>query len=495
MPDDQTWRLDAVAQAALVRNGAVTPLELVDAAIARIERTHAALNAVILPAFERARDTARTLSAARRRADGEAPPPFLGVPFLMKDLGGQEAGAPCHMGIAGLKRIDWHAPTDSYTAARLRAAGFVSLGRTNTPELGLLPTSEPVAYGPTRNPWNVSRSAGGSSGGSAAAVAAGLVPAAHASDGGGSIRIPASHCGLVGLKPTRGRVSFGPLAGERWAGFSCELVVTRSVRDTAAILDILAMPMPGDPYFPPPPAGTFAALAAHAPPALRIGVLADAPRAGIALDPDCAGAARHAARLLTDLGHRVEEASPAALADEDAIRTFVTVIACNVAQAVERLGQAAGIVLGPDDVEPLTWAIAELGRGYPAPSYIAAVDAAHEFGRRLAAWWEEGFDLLLTPTTAAPPPPIGHFATPPNEPFAGLVRGSPFGAYTSAFNLSGQPGISLPVHWTADGLPVGAQLVARYGREDLLLQVAAQLEHAAPWADRWPGGHSKLLGC
>lgn len=487
MPDDQLLRLDAVAQAALVRRREVTPLELVDAAIARIERTHDKLNAVILPALDRARDAARVMSGTRGSATTDAPP-FAGVPLLMKDLGGHEAGMPCHMGISGLKRIGWRATTDSYTAARLRAAGFVSLGRTNTPELGLLPTSEPVAYGPTRNPWNLARSAGGSSGGAAAAVAAGLVPVAHASDGGGSIRIPAAHCGLVGLKPTRGRVSFGPLAGERWAGFSCELVVTRSVRDTAAILDLLARPMPGDPHFAPPPAQPFAALAVQSPPSLRIGLLADAPRPGVTVHLSCSAAARRAARLLSDLGHRVEAASPSALADEEMIRVFVTVVACNIARTFDGLAQLTGTLLGPDDVEPLTWAVNELGRGVTAPRYIAAVDAVHEFGRRMAAWWEDGFDLLVTPTTAEPPPRLGQFPSTPAEPFLGFTRAAPFGAFTSAFNMSGQPAISLPLHWSEDGLPVGAQLVAGYGREDLLLQVATQLEQAAPWTDRWPTG-------
>ncbi|MCK6554243.1 amidase [Candidatus Binatia bacterium] len=485
MRDDRIWRLDAVAQAELVRRGEVTPLELVDGAIERIERTHDALNAVILPAFDRARDAARRLRPHTRDAAGTIPA-FLGVPLLMKDLGGQEGGAPFHMGIGGLKRIDWRAPTDSYTAARLRAAGFVSLGRTNTPELGLLPTSEPVAYGPTRNPWDPTRSPGGSSGGSAAAVASGLVPVAHASDGGGSIRIPAAHCGLVGLKPTRGRVSFGPLAGERWAGFSCELVVSRSVRDTAAVLDVLALPMPGDPYFPPPPARRFAELATQTPPALRIGVLTHAPRSGIGVDPACRAAALRAARLLEELGHRVEEASPGALADEDATRTFVTVVACNIARTLDAIERLTGKALAAMDVEPLTWAVAELGRATAAPRYIAAVDAAHEFGRKLAAWWEEGFDLLLTPTTGEPPPPLGQFPSTSEEPFLGFTRAAPFGAFTTAFNMSGQPAISVPLHWTAEGLPVGAQLAAGYGREDLLLQVAAQIERAAPWADRWP---------
>ncbi len=247
---DELARMDAIAQADLVRRKEATPLELVEAAIARIEKLNPALNAVILPAFERAREHA---AAQTKAATGDAGRPFLGVPFLMKDLGGQEEGAPYHMGMQFLKNAGGTESQSSYFAQRLRDAGFVSLGRTNTPELGLLPTTEPAAYGASRNPWNPAHSPGGSSGGASAAVASGMVPAAHASDGGGSIRIPASHAGLVGLKPTRGRSSFGPGVGERWSGFSCELVVSKTVRDTAAILDVVNGGMPGDPYYAPPP--------------------------------------------------------------------------------------------------------------------------------------------------------------------------------------------------------------------------------------------------
>ena len=250
---DELTRLDAVAQAELARRKEVTPLELVEAAIARIEKLNPSVNAVVLPALERARD-----EAARASRDGSfLERPFAGVPMLMKDLGGQEANAPAYLGMKCLKRAGWIEPESSHFAARLQQAGFVSLGRTNTPELGLLPTTEPEIFGPTRNPWSLEHSPGGSSGGAAAAVACGMVPAAHASDGGGSIRIPASHCGLVGLKPTRGRSSFGPGAGERWSGFSCELVVSRTVRDTAAVLDVVSGAMPGDPYFAPPPKRLF----------------------------------------------------------------------------------------------------------------------------------------------------------------------------------------------------------------------------------------------
>jgi amidase len=477
--NDEIAQLDACGQADLVRRGVLKPLELVDRAIARIEQLNPQLGAIILPSFERAREQARRLEGA---ADG----PFRGVPFLMKDLGGHEAGQPFHMGVAALKRAGWREPSDSYIVTRLRDAGMVILGRTNTPELGLLPTTEPQAYGPTRNPWKPTHSAGGSSGGAAAAVASGMVPAAHASDGGGSIRIPAAHCGLVGLKPTRGRSSFGPLAGERWAGFSCELVVTRSVRDTAALLDVIAGTAPGDPYFTAPPPTSYRTAAATAPRTLRIGALFQVPGQNGALHPECLAAARTGAIVLQAIGHKVEEAYPEPLNDPERVRAFVMVVACNITRALEVIGNKIGRPLGPDDVEPLTWAVAEMGRACTAAQYITAVDFVHAFGRRMAAWWEGGYDLLLTPTTAEPPPPLGSFASPPEAPLQGFLRAAPFGTFTSAFNMTGQPAISLPLHWSPDGLPVGAHLIASYGREDLLLQVAAQLEEARPWRARWP---------
>lgn len=482
---DELTRLDAVGQAELVARGELSPRELVAAAIARIERLDSQIGAVILPAFERAQRQAADQTEALTRAGRTSLPPFWGVPFLMKDIGGQEAGVPCHMGMRFLKRVGWTEPADSHLTAKLRNAGFVLLGRTNTPELALLPTTEPLAYGPTRNPWNLEHSPGGSSGGSAAAVAAGMVPAAHASDGGGSIRIPAAHCGLVGLKPTRGRTSFGPATGERWAGFSVEHVVTRSVRDAAAILDVIAGPMPGDPYFAPPPARSFAAEVGAPVGRLRVGILHSSPRQGVSLHPECLSAVERAARLLQEMGHTVEESYPQALGDRGGVRAYVTVVSCSVARALDVAADKVGEPIGPGDIEPLTAALAQMGRATTAPQYIAAIETVHRLGRELAAWWER-FDLLLSPTTAQPPPRLGELACPPEAPLQGFIRAAPFGVFTSAFNQSGQPAISLPLHWTASGLPVGVQLVAAYGREDLLLRVAAQVEGACPWRHRWP---------
>jgi amidase len=487
---DELANLDATEQAEWVRRGTISPRELVEAAIARIEKLDPQLGAVILPAFERAQDRAAEQSAARPDRNKLSERPFYGVPFLMKDLGGAEAGAPCHAGMRVLKEAGWTEREDSHLATRLGRAGFVSLGRTNTPELGLLPTTEPAAYGPTRNPWSLDHSPGGSSGGAAAAVASGMVAAAHASDGGGSIRIPASHSGLVGLKPTRGRCSFGPGLGERWAGFSCELVVTRTVRDTAAILDVLAGPMPGDPYFAPPPRRPFAAEVGADPGRLRIGLLAGSPRDGLEVHPDCVAAARGTGLALAELGHAVEESHPDCFGDLGAVRAYVTVVACNVARVLDATGEKIGRTLVQDDVEPLTWALAESARGMTPVQYLAALEFVHRLGRRFAAWWEQGFDLLLTPTAAQPPPRVGEITAMGEEPLKGFMRAAPYGAFTSCFNETGQPAISLPLHWTEAGLPVGAQLVARYGREDLLLRVAAQLEQARPWRERRPPVHA-----
>lgn len=480
---DDLARLDATAQAELVARGEATPLELVDAAIDRLERLNPALNAVIHTDLERARD--------RARSDALPDGPFRGVPFLMKDIGGEEAGQPVHAGLACAKRAGYRASVDSYFTEKAQAAGLISLGRTNTPELALLPTSEPEAYGPTRNPWNTDYSSGGSSGGAASAVAAGIVPAAHASDGGGSIRGPAAMSSLVGLKPTRGRCSFGPGLGERWNGFSCEFVVSRSVRDSARLLDALSGPMPGDPYFAPLPSEPFA-KAVEAPPApLRVGLMTAAPR-DIPLHADCLAAVERCGERLADLGHHVEIAHPEALDDPATVGHYVTVVGSNVARAMAAWGEKLGRTLGPDDVEALTWELAQRGGAVSAATLIASLEYVHGLGRRLAAWWTAGFDLLVTPTQAAPPVPIGELGSTRENPLGGFMKSAPYGVFTLPFNLSGQPAISLPGGFTegdADwprGLPTGVQLVAPFGDESLLLSVAAALETASGFTDQVP---------
>jgi amidase len=480
MPDDLAF-IDATAQAELVATGQASPRELVDAAIDRIEKLNGELNAVVSPLFERARAV----------AGGELPDgPLRGVPFLLKDLAAPSLGDPYSHGMKALRDARFVAPHDSVLTERFRAAGLVFLGRTNAPELGLVPTTEGEAYGPCRNPWDTGRSTGGSSGGSAAAVAAGMVPLAHASDGGGSIRIPASECGLVGLKPSRGRVPLWPDLAEGWGGMVTQLCVSRSVRDTAALLDVAAGPCPGDLHTPPPPARPWRDEVGADPGRLRVGLLTTSPDPAVPTHQECVAAAEATARLLESFGHDVEASYPPALADSGIGQAFLPCFATWTAAELDFWGQILGRPLTAGDVEPATWAVAELGRGVSGRQFVAGLYAIHQYSARVQRWWAEGWDLLVTPTISEPPPPLGEYAAPPDNPFWPVTRSLIEVVYTIPFNMTGQPAISLPLHWTADGLPVGTQLVAAYGREDLLLRVAAQLEQAAPWAERRPPAHA-----
>jgi amidase len=472
LADDTRW-LDATEQARLVSAGEVAAEELVDAAIERIERWDAELHAIIHPSFERARR-----AAAADLPDG----PFRGVPFVVKDLSAAAEGEPLCNGNAALAAAGHRAAADTTLVARYRAAGLVFVGRTNTPEFGGLPTTEPVAFGATHNPWDLSRSPGGSSGGTAAAVAAGLVPAGHASDGGGSIRIPASCCGLVGLKVTQGRLSLGPDGDE--SGFSVHHVLTRSVRDSAGLLDVTWGPAPGDMVVAPPPARPYSDEVGVDPGPLRVGVLAHNPRG--ALDAECGRAVRRAASMLEALGHHVEEDWPAALDEEAFGARFGLLWAVTMAATAARNGALLGRELGPEDMEPVSWALVEVAQRMSAVDHSALRATMVTFRRQMAAWWASGFDLLLTPTIAVEPWRLGELANDPAAPLAPSLKGGGFVPFTPPFNVTGQPAISLPLHWTPSGLPVGVQLVAAYGREDLLFRVAAQLEAAHPWAERRP---------
>jgi len=481
MADDFS-RMDAVAQAELVRTRKASPAELVDAAITAIERLNPQLNAVIHRFFDRARAEARS----GKLPDG----PFRGVPFLLKDLFGHAAGDPMHCGTRFLRDADFRVPHDSYLAGKFRAAGLVFVGRTNVPELGILPATEPDAYGPTRNPWNPDHSTGGSSGGSAAAVASGMVPVAHANDGGGSIRIPASECGLVGLKPSRGRSSFGPDLGDAVGGLGVEGVVSRSVRDTAVMLDAIQGYMPGDPYTAPPPRRPYRDEVGASPGRLRVGMMTASPAGATPVHAECIRAAEQAGRLLAELGHTVEPAHPAALDEIEVSRHFSVMYAVQLVGTIRAFETLLGRPLTAEDLDPVNWGLAELGRAVPVGEYLETVDWMHGFTRRLAQWWADGFDLLVTPTLPVPPPQLGYFRPDPTDPMITGLRAAGFSCWTSPFNLTGQPAVSLPLHWTPDGLPVGVQLVAAYGSEDLLVRTAAQLEQAAPWKDRRPPIHA-----
>jgi len=462
---------DAVGLAELVARKQVTPLELADEAIARIEKHNPTLNAVIRPLF----DYGRELAAAP--GDG----PFRGVPFLLKDIAGNLAGVPTQFGSRFL--VDLPAAQDDTLVGRYKQAGLVPLGKTNVPEFGLLPTTESRLYGPARNPWNPRHSTGGSSGGSAAAVAAGIVPAAHANDGGGSIRIPASCCGLVGLKPSRARNPVGPVLGDMLSGFIADHVVSRTVRDTAALLDCTAGAEPGDPYMVAPPARPFAEEARMPPGRLRI-AFATRPPGGPALHAECVAAVESAARLCEELGHVVEEAAPP-LDQQTISQSFLTIWCGGLAMQIEALGMLAGREIKPELFEGLTWTLYEQGRQVPASQYLLSVAMMQMAGRAIGQFHER-YDCWLVPTLGAPPIANGTIDVEQRDfltAFAPIIDYVPF---TPMQNATGQPAISLPLHWTADGLPVGVMFSAKLGNEATLLRLATQLEEARPWKARRP---------
>jgi amidase len=474
---DDLGRLDATAQAKLVRDGELSPVELVDAAIDRIERVNPVVNAVVIPLFEKARDVA----SSERLGDG----PFRGVPIVLKDIQ-PSAGDPMHAGMRLLRNLGWVEDHDANIVAKLKSAGFVVVGKANMPELECGITTEPEVYGPTRNPWHLDHSVGGSSGGPAAAVASGMVPVAHGTDSGGSIRIPSSECGLVGLKPSRGRISLGPDLGDLGgAGMFCPHVLTRSVRDTASVLDAVAGWMPGDPYTALAPSRPFAAEVGAAPGRLRIGLWTGEGAHGLPTHPDCVAAAEDAGRLLEELGHDVDVSRPDRV--EVGSSNIWVGAASLFAWYLDHWSERTGHKITAEDVEPLTWSLAEAGRHATAAQLTQLLADRDQFARAIASWWADGHDLLLTPTIAVPPPRLGECVPGPTRPYEdfqpiveAVVR------FTSQFNFSGQPAISLPLSWNRAGLPIGVQLVAAYGREDVLLRVAAQLEEARPWADKVP---------
>ena len=476
--DDTQW-IDATGQAELVASGDVSAVELVEAAIERIDRSDDAINAVVLHWYDRAREQA----AAVDGADSADRAPFAGVPFLLKDLWAPEEGMPMTNGNAALAADPPIADHSSTLVERFRDAGLINVGRSNSPELGSLPVTEPIAHGPTRNPWNTDHTPGGSSGGAAAAVAAGMVPMAHASDGGGSIRIPASCSGLVGLKPTQGRITAGPDKDE--VGLSVHLAITRTVRDTARLLDAVRGPGVGDTIIAPPPTRPYADEVGADPGSLRIGLL-DAHPQGSFLHDDCVTAVRSAASMLEVLDHSVEPGHPDVLGDTTFQRRFMAMWATNMALGINTMSEWIGRPLTEEEVEPVNWAQAEFAKQVSGVQYGEALAAVAEFRRSLHSWWHDGWDLLLTPTLCEPPVRIGEHDAADGDPMAGMKRAARFIAFTPPFNASGQPAISLPLHWNDDGLPIGVQLVAAYGRDDLLIQVASQLETAHPWADRHP---------
>ena len=486
-------RYDGTGLAELIRKKDISAKEVCEEAIGRIEKVNPSLNAVITPMYEIAK---KSLGAGL--PDG----PFTGVPFLLKDLLGAYAGVPLTGGSRAFRNyIPAH---DSELVARYKKAGFVTLGKTNCPEFGLLGVTEPELFGPTRNPWNTDRTPGGSSGGSAAAVASGMTPLASGGDGGGSIRIPSSHCGLFGLKPTRGRNPTGPDHGALWQGAAVEHVITRSVRDSAAVLDATCGADTGAPYIIPPPVRPYREEVGLAPGSLTIAFNTRSPL-DTEVHPECVKAVEDAAILLQKLGHRVEEARPS-LDGKKLASSYLTMYFGEIAADIEELKEILGRKATRDDVEALTWTLGLLGRTFSASYFVKAI---REWDRaaRVMGRFNEKYDLYLTPTVASPPVKIGELQPKPAEQVAmKIVNALGLGTllkmsgmtdklaiqslsktpFTQLANFTGLPAMSVPLHWTRDGLPIGVHFIGRFGDEATLLRLAAQLEKARPWFEKRP---------
>lgn len=472
MTFEEYEKYDAVGLAELVRARDVTAAELLDAALARAQAVNPSINAIV-----------RFMEAEARAAVEAGLPqgPLAGVPFLLKDLSAQMAGVPTSAGSRLF--VSQKADGDSAIVSAYRSAGLSIFGKTNTPEFGLACTTEPVLWGATHNPWNLDRTPGGSSGGSAAAVAAGIVPAAHASDGGGSIRTPASCCGLFGLKPSRGRVSLAPYAGEGWGGLSQQHAVTRSVRDSAVLLDIVSQPQLGDPYWAQPPVRPFAEEVGQAPGKLRIGFTTAALTWGTLHSP-CLAAVRDAAALCESLGHIVEEVTLPGNFQMMA-QAVNTIVSTSVVYTLEREADRRGSPIKEDEVEALTWLIYQEGKKATALAYATAVQTVHAFGRTLSEVFSR-YDVVMLATLAKLPVPLGTLDTNARDLSTYGEKLYSFMPNTQPFNVSGQPAMTVPLYWSEEGLPVGVQFAGRAGDEATLFRLAGQLEETRPWKHRRP---------
>lgn len=470
MPDNDLMFRPAIELAGMVRSGEISSRELVETSLARIEALNPTLNAFVEVDGERALATAEEIKAGDPR-------PFAGVPIAIKNnrpVSGLRITIGCSL------MADHVADYDHNITRRVKEAGFVIVGSTTLPEYGILPVSEARLFGPTRNPWDLERTPGGSSGGAAAAVASGMVPVAHGNDGGGSIRIPAACCGLVGLKPSRGRVSPAPELGDSSLGI--DGVLTRTVADTAAILDVLAGYEPGDATWAPPPSEPFALASAREPGKLRIAATALPPVAGAVVDPICAQAVTDAGELLRSLGHEVQEVDPP-WQIEGISELFGGVFSVHVALQIAYSGIVAGREPTADDMEPMSWAIFSMTQSINALQGMGLEIQLQAYTRRLVDFLQP-YDALLTPALAERPLPLGSLDTAAPDPMSTFTRSGLFTPFTPVFNASGQPGISLPLYQGEDGLPLGVQLVGRPAGDAALLALAAQLEAAAPWAER-----------
>jgi amidase len=465
-------KYDALGLAGLIAKKEVAPAELLDAVRQRVEEINPKINAFSHLFFDK---------AAEQIQSGMGEGPFQGVPFALKDLGQHLEGTIT----SGGSRIwkDQAPDYDSTLVTRYKQAGLVIFGKTTSPEMGLTTTTESVLYGRTRNPWNLERTSGGSSGGAAAAVASRILPMAHASDGGGSIRIPASCCGLFGLKPTRGRAPMGPEHFEGWNGLSAHHAVTISVRDSAALLDATSGAELGAPYYAPPQQRPFLMEVGADPGELRVALIADSP-AGTPVDPECAKAAAEAAVLCEELGHKVEE-TKWPINTETMRAAFLTIVHVSVARTLDDAATMLGRSLTDQDVESVTWVMARRGRDISSVDYSRAIETIHQIGYAMAKF-QRTYDVVINPTLGKPPAPLGVLSLSPEDISAFTKEITEFSPFTAVYNVTGQPSMSAPLHWTPDGLPVGVMFSARFGDEATLFRLAAQLEKAKPWAGQRP---------
>jgi amidase len=481
---------DGIGLARLVRGKEVKPSELIEEGISRIERLNPQLNAIIHTAYDHARGASRDWDTKIERGEIDRAT-FCGVPFLLKDLVAECEGMPFEEGSRAVK--GYVSKLDTELVRRQKAAGLIIVGKTNTPEFGCMATTEPVIQGPTANPWDPSLTPGGSSGGSTAAVAAGIVPMAHGTDGGGSIRIPASCCGLFGLKPTRGRNPHGPLFGDIASGIAAEHAMTRTVRDSAALLDATSGPDVGDPYQAPPKERPFLEELGRDPGCLKIGLLTSVPEGWHEkpeIHPDCEDAVNDAARLCESLGHVVELVAPDELSHPNIAQTCGSVFCCYVGHAVKYWERELGKTIGQDDLEPLTWAMYQLGLSLTGADYLFTVEEIQRFSRNISRWYVEGgYDLLLSPTMTIPPVKLVDYHAMPDGPQKQREVSLAFVAFTRIQNSTGQPAMSVPLFWNQNDVPIGVQFAGRYGDEATLFRLAAQLEEARPWAQRRPKVH------
>jgi amidase len=492
---DDLTSYDALGLAELIRARTISPVELLEATIRRIEKTNPRLNTVICRLYDQARKEAERCASRAYGPAGAPAPRVAGVPFLLKDLVPDMEGAPFS---EGSRFVHGHvSPLDCELVRRLKASGLIIVGKTNTPEFGVLTTTEPLLHGPTHNPWDPRLTPGGSSGGSAAAVSAGIVPMAHGNDGGGSLRIPASCCGVFGLKPTRARNTLAPLFGDMAGGIIHEHALTRTVRDSAALLDATAGPAPGDPYQAPKPERPFLEEVGRSPGKLKIGFLSRVPpgwNEHTDLHPDCADAVKDAARLCEDLGHVVEEVPAAALAWPDLPKVFIVIFASFVGHVVAYWERTLGRKVDQELLEPVTWDLYLESRKITAPEYLVAKEELQRFARMMAGWYDRGrFDVLLSPTMQVPPTRLGAFDPSPEDPGRSIRTALSFVAFTRTQNITGEPAMSVPLFWNHDTVPIGVQFAGRFGDEATLFRLAAQLEQARPWAGRLPPLHCSTM--